>query len=110
MLYVPTMMYFVTWMQLTYFARFAIAFVCHCVYLPSHAPQARKKIFYERLKVKFADCPQPRSACVEMNHRVRGARLPCRPDSQAQRRWTLCLILGYNGSNTTNPSRASPVP
>ena len=47
-----TLTHFITWMQLTYFARFAIAFVCHCVCLPSHAPKARKKIFYERLKVK----------------------------------------------------------
>ena len=52
MLYDPTMMYLITWMQLTYFDRFAIAFVCHCVCLPSHAAKARKKIFYERLKVK----------------------------------------------------------
>ena len=53
MLYVPTMVYFITLMQWTYFARFAIAFVCHCVCLASHAPQARKKIFYERVKVNL---------------------------------------------------------
>ena len=51
MLYVPTMVYFITWMPLTYFAHFAMAFVCHCVCLPSHAPKARKKIFIERLSV-----------------------------------------------------------
>ena len=59
MLYVPTMMYFITWMQLTYFARFAIAFVCHCdVFLPMRRRRERK-FFMRGLRLRLVKVMLP---------------------------------------------------
>ena len=50
-LHVPTMVYFITWMQLTEFANFQLPCLSLCLSSFPCADGAREK-FYERLKVK----------------------------------------------------------
>ena len=53
MLYVPTMVYFITWMQLTYFATFHLPlFVIVYVFLPLRRRRERK-IFMRGLRLRL---------------------------------------------------------